>query len=255
MTGHCLPRRPLGLLAAGMLGAAALAGCGSEDQGDVSDTPAAAVSAASAGATPAGLGDAEDLSAGLLAAEAFGPGAQVTSIGADQVEQQLARFGGLGGLQDLEVTPEGCAAALTGTQPDLEDLTGFAAQSAVAGSTVTAEVLTAGPAVAGAVERLSGAPQSCPQATVTTPDLGSADLTITALPVPDLGDGAAGVTVTLSLTGPDGGPLTVPVLVGMARDADRLVTLTTADPTAAPDPATFGQLFQDAFQQQADALD
>jgi hypothetical protein len=73
--------------------------------------------------------------------------------------------------------------------------------------------------------------------------------------VPDLGDGSAGLTMTLAITGPDGQALTVPVLVGMASDGDRLVALTATDPTGAGDPAAFAGLLQQAYDHQADALD
>jgi hypothetical protein len=45
------------------------------------------------------------------------------------------------------------------------------------------------------------------------------------------------------------------VLLGMARDGDRLVALTATDPTGATDPAAFAALLQQAYDHQADALD
>jgi hypothetical protein len=49
--------------------------------------------------------------------------------------------------------------------------------------------------------------------------------------------------------------VTVPLLLGMARDGDRLVSLTQTDPAGGADPAAFATLLQAAFAQQADALD
>src|SRR3978361_333932 len=100
-------RRSLGVLAAGLLGAAAVAGCGSEGGGRASESSASSSPAGSASASGStGALDVADLSAGLLPAEAFGPGAQVTPITADQMAQQQSKLGGLGGLQDLTITPE-----------------------------------------------------------------------------------------------------------------------------------------------------
>ena len=73
--------------------------------------------------------------------------------------------------------------------------------------------------------------------------------------MPDLGDGSAGLAVTLSVTGHDGQPVTVPLLLGMVRDGDRLVSLTATDPTGGADPAAFAALLQQAYEHQADALD
>ena len=50
-------------------------------------------------------------------------------------------------------------------------------------------------------------------------------------------------------------PVAVSLLLGMAADGDRLVSLTTTDPTGATDPAAFGALLQQAYEHQADALD
>jgi hypothetical protein len=49
--------------------------------------------------------------------------------------------------------------------------------------------------------------------------------------------------------------VTVPLLLGMARDGDRLVSLTQTDTAGAVDPAAFAGLLQQAFDQQASALD
>jgi hypothetical protein len=256
-------RRQFGLLSVGLLGAAALAGCGSEVEGESSaasssssstagsSSPAATSAAESTGA----LDGAEDLSAGLLAAEAFGPGAQVTPITADQLEAQQGPVGGIAGLQDLTITPEECAPAVKSIQPGLDDVEGVAAQTATAGSTTTVEILAAGEAIAAGVEQLDSTVDRCPQATVTAPQIGTAQVSFARLDVPDLGDAAAGISMTLSVTGPGGQPVTVPLLLGMVRDGDRLVSLTQTDPTGGTDPAAFAALLQQAVEQQADALD
>ncbi|WP_138733632.1 hypothetical protein [Modestobacter excelsi] len=140
-------------------------------------------------------------------------------------------------------------------QPGLDDLTGLGAQTVTAGSTSTAEVLAASPGVTDGVDQLASTVQTCPQATITAPQLGTATATFAELPVPDLGDGSAGMTMTISLPGPAGQPVTVPLLMGVAADGDRLVSLTATDPTGATHPAAFAALLQQAYGHQADALD
>jgi hypothetical protein len=257
ITGSRRRRRSLGVFTAGLLGAAAVAGCGSQVEGQASASTSSSSSSASSSASGATgvLGDVEDLSAGLLPAEAFGAGAQVTPITADQLEQQQSQLGGLGGLQDLTITPESCAPAVKSVQPGLEDLAGLGAQTVTVGSGATVEILAAGDGIAEGVDQLASTVQSCPQATITAPQIGSADVTFTLLEVPDLGDASSGLTMTLTLTGPNGQPLTVPVLLGMVQDGDRLVSLTATDPTGAIDPAAFVALLQQAYEHQADALD
>ena len=249
-------RRPLEVLTATVLGAATIAGCSSEVAGraSASDPSGAAGSPSASGSTGA-LDDVADLSAGLLPAEAFGPGAQVTPITADQVAQQQSRLGALGGLTDLTISPESCAPAVASIQPGLDDLDGLGAQTVTSGTGATVEILAEGAGISDGVEQLGATAQTCPQATITASEIGTATVTFTALEVPELGSGSAGLTMTLSLTGPDGQPVTVPLLLGMAADGDRLVSLTATDPTGASDPAAFAALLQQAYQHQADALD
>ncbi|MCZ2830651.1 hypothetical protein O2W14_17575 [Modestobacter sp. VKM Ac-2986] len=249
-------RRPAGILAAGLLGVAALAGCSSEVAGTAS--PVASVSSPVPAPTTANPGAPEDLSAGLLPAEAFGPGTEVTPVTGEQLLAQQGQLGGgLGELADLTVTPPECAPAVEGVQPRLDDVTGLAAQTAQTGSTAVAEVLVAGPSVAGSLDDLDRSLADCPRATITAPQIGTATVTFTPLEVPDLGDGSAARTMTLSLTAPDGSPLTVPVQLGMALDGDRLVSLTVTDPAGggSEDPAALGRLLQQAHDHQHTALD
>jgi hypothetical protein len=252
ITGSRRRRRSLGVLTAGLLGVVAVAGCGSEVEGQASASSTSS-SSSSASENTGALDDVEDLSAGLLPAEAFGAGAQVTPLTADELAQQ-SQLGGLG-LQDVTITPESCAPAVKGVQPGLDDLEGLGAQTVTVGSGATVEILLAGDGIAEGVDQLASAVDTCPQATITTPEIGTAEITFTPLDVPDLGDASAGLTMTLSITGPDGQPLTVPVLLGMVQDGDRLVSLTTTDPTGATAPAAFAALLQQAYDHQADALD
>jgi hypothetical protein len=247
--------RPLAVLTAGLLALTAVAGCASEVQGTASpDSSSAAAGSSKAAGSTGALGDATDLSAGLLPAAAFGADGQVTPITAEQISQQ-SKMGGLGGAGGLTITPESCAPAVTSVQPGLDDLEGFAAQAATSGSAATVEILAAGAGIADGVDQLASTAQTCPQATITAPRVGTATIVFGALDVPDLGDGSAGLAMTTTVTGPDGQPLTVAVLLGMARDGDRLVSLTSTDPTGASDPTAFAALLRQAYEHQADALD
>jgi hypothetical protein len=248
-------RRSLGVLTAGLLGAAAVAGCSSEVEGEASASGSSRSSSSSASQSTGALDDVEDLSAGLLPAEAFDAGAQVTPITAAQLEQQQSPLGGLGGPQDLTITPEACAPAVTSIQPGLDDLKGLGAQSVTVGPAATVEILAAGQGIAEGVEKLGSAVQTCPHATITAPEIGTAEVSFAELDVPELGDGSAGLAVTLSVTSPGEQPVTVPLLLGMVRDGDRLVSLTATDPAGGADPTAFTALLQQAYEYQADALD
>jgi hypothetical protein len=140
-------------------------------------------------------------------------------------------------------------------QPGLDDVEGLGAQTATVGTTTTVQILASGNGIAAGVGDVASTAETCPRATITSPDIGTADVTFTALDVPQLGNGSAGVSMTLSVTGPGGQPITVPMLLGMVRDGDRLVSLTQADAAGGADPAAFTALLQQAFEQQAAALD
>jgi hypothetical protein len=237
------------LLASGL--AATLAGCGSDEvpgQASAGSSSASSSAAASSGA----LADAEDLSAGLLPARAFADGTVLTPVTREQLQQQSQVVGGT--QEGLTVTPESCTRAVQGTQPGLDGVDGLAAQTAALGPDVTVEVLAAGDAVADSVDRLTSGIADCPQATVTSPQFGTATIAFTTVDAPDLGDGAAVVSFTTSVT-TDGQAVTVPALIGVVQDGDRVVTLVSTSVTGAADPAPFLALLQQAYEHQADALD
>jgi hypothetical protein len=228
-----------------------LAGCGgnggSEDDAGASGSPTSA-----AAETPA-----DELASGLLDAEAFGPDATVVAVPVEQ----LAAGAGLAAMgEDLEITPESCAAAVQGTQPDLDAYDEVAGVSATSGSSVTVEMLLRGGPTEGAVDLMAGAAAACPQATITSPQLGEITVDFGDLPVAELGDASAAMRYTTSVTAPDGTQTTVPAMVGAVEDGDRLVVLVSlAKPAAAGqpaplDPATFADLLEQAFQVQAEAL-
>ncbi|MGO8609989.1 hypothetical protein ACC848_44340, partial [Rhizobium johnstonii] len=78
-----------------------------------------------------------------------------------------------------------------GTQPDLKDFDDVAAVSATVGTTVTVEMLVRGGPIEGSVAQLADAPERCPEAQISSPDIGEATVLFEDVPVADLGDGAA----------------------------------------------------------------
>ena len=242
-----------GLLAAGLLATAVLTGCGGDD---AEDEPRADPDAESAQSS-AKEEPEQDLASGLLGADAFGPTAVVTALPPEQLEQGAALSGD---LDDVQVTPPECDAAVQGTQPDLDDFDDVAAVSAAEETTVVVEMLVRGGPVEGAVAQLASAAERCPQVQVSSPQTGDASVTFEQLPVPDLGDGAAALRFTTVVALPDGTQVSVPALLGAVEDGDRLVVLTTLapDPAAATVPldvAAFTSLLERAYETQAAALD
>jgi hypothetical protein len=240
------------LLTGGLAAVAALSACGSGEVSGQATAGSPAVSGSSAGSSSDPLADVADLSAGLLPVDAFDAGTTVTPITREQLQQQSQLAGG--SMQGLTVTPESCTAAVQGTQPGLDDVDGLAAQTAQLGTTATVEVLAGGAAVADAVDTLTSGVSACPQATVTSPQFGTAIIDFQPVDAPDLGDGAAVVGFTTSVT-TDGQAVTVPALIGLVQDGDRVVTLVSTSPGAAADPAPFLALLQQAYEHQADVLD
>jgi hypothetical protein len=175
--------------------------------------------------------------------------------------EQLRAEAGLGALgKDFTVTPAACAPAVQGAQPDLDAFDDVTGLSATSPSGVTVELLLRGGPTAGAVDVLATAVERCPQAQISSPQIGTATVTFEEVPVPDLGDGAIALRFTTAVTLPDGTPTSVPALIGVFEDGDRLGLLTSlTDPSGsgaapAPDAAAFAELLAQAYQVQADAL-
>lgn len=248
-------RRPR--LAAAAAAGLLLTACGADDgpagaAGTTSAPPSTPPSTTSGSGDPSPF-TGTDLAPGLLPAEAFGPGAQVTPL----TEQQLAQgaAASAGSLEGAQITPEECAAAVAGTQPRPGDFDDLAAQVAVTGTTATVQLLSSGAPVADAVADLSDQVAACPEATISSPELGEATIAFQELDVPELGDEAAGATFVTTAAGPDGTPVAVPTTIALVRDGDRLVTLLSTDPEGGGlDPAAFAALLEQAYEVQADAL-
>jgi hypothetical protein len=124
-------------------------------------------------------------------------------------------------------------------------------------------VLVRGGPTKDAVSQLSEAAERCPEAQITSPQIGQATVTFESLPVDDLGDGSALLRYTTTVSLPDGTQAAVPALIGAVQDSDRLLVLMNLDPGTATDtsggavldPAAFADLLAQAYQMQADALD
>ena len=247
------PRRRPGALAAGLACAALLGACsgGDESPPEASTGSSTASGSVPSSSAPPSTGAAGGLAEGLLPAEAFGAGASVIPLSREQLEQGA---GLAADPEGLTITPESCAAAVEGTQPQIEDYDEVAAQAATVGGVTTVEVLLQGEATEGAVEALVGAAARCPEAQISSPELGEAALTFEALDVPAVGDGAAAVRYTTTLT-QGGQEVSVPALVGLVQDGDRLITLLTiATDGSQLDGAAFASLLEQSFEVQAEAL-
>lgn len=246
-------RRPIALVG-GITCVVLLTACGGGDEATAeatgsSSSSAPASTSSSAPAEP--TDETSRLAAGLLPAEAFGEQARLIPLSREQLRQSA---GLAADPESLEVSPESCTAVLASTQPPIDDYEDVAAQGATVGETTTVEVLLDGEVTTQAVETLARAVESCPEAQISSPELGEATLTFESLDAPAIGDAAAAVRYTTTLT-QGGQEVSVPALVGLVQDGDRLITLLTiATDGSSPDAAAFTSLLEQAFEVQAEKL-
>ncbi|MGY1670427.1 hypothetical protein [Geodermatophilus sp. SYSU D00710] len=237
---------------AGLAAAVLLTGCaGGAVEGTASPASSTASSAPASGSPASGT----DLAPGLLPADAFGPGAQVTPLTEAQLAQGAAAAGGAAG--DVQVTPPECAPAVQGTQPSFDEYDDdVAAQVAVLGTVTTVQSLASGGPAEDALTAFGEQLAGCRSVQVTSPEVGTVTIAFDELTVPDLGDGSAGIVFTTTATGPDGQQVTVPALVGVVQDGERVLVLLTTDTSGGrPDPTAFTGLLEEAYDTQAAALD
>jgi hypothetical protein len=248
-------RRTRAVLTTGVAAAALLTACAGDDGPKAGATGSSAASSSAEGAS------APDLASGLLPASAFGAQATVVAISLDQLQQGAGLAAS--GAEGLQITPEECATAVKGAQPSFDAFDDVAAESATVGTAATVEVLVRGGPTKDAVDQLSAAAERCPQAQITSPRTGQATITFESLPVGDLGDDAALVRYTTAVSLPDGTQVSVPALIGVVQDGDRLLVLMNLDaggaapgttPATPPDPAAFADLLEQAYDAQAEAL-
>ncbi|RBY90561.1 hypothetical protein [Blastococcus sp. TF02A-26] len=228
------------LTVAGLL----LTGCAGDGGADTAAGP-------SAPSSPGGGGT--DLAPGLLPADAFGAGAQLRPLTEQQLRQGAAAV--LGEASGAEISPPDCAAALQATEPVAARYEEVAGQAVTAGSTVTAEVLLSGgpPVDLDAVEAQLSA---CMQVRLTVPGRGSAAVAVTPLDLPPVGDRVLGLSVLTTTVAADGQDRTVPGLIAVVVDGDRVLTLFRTDTGGGSlDPAAFADLTGRAAATAADALD
>jgi hypothetical protein len=230
-----------------------LTGCtgGDETTGESATPSSSAPASASSSAPGEPPEESSRLTAGLLPAEAFGEEATVIPLSREQLRQSA---GLAADPADLDVSPEACTEVLSRTQPPVDDYEDVAAQGATVGATTTVEVLLEGEVTTGVVPTLAEAVESCPEATVRSPELGEATLTFENLDAPAIGDAVAAVRYTTTLT-QGGQEVSVPALIGLVQDGDRLITLLTiATDGSRPDAAAFTSLLEQAFEVQAEEL-
>jgi hypothetical protein len=263
-------RLPRGLLV-GAAVATLVAGCagnggsGSTASGS-SGTRAPAASPSSSASGP----QESPLAKGLLSPSAFGAQATVVSLTLQQFQQ--ATSGRLGTAAGVTVDPPRCAGALRSTQTDTSRVEDLVAEAATTRSsdrgTVTVEAIATGEIVDGAVDALNAAVQSCPEVTVSSPQLGRATVRFSEIDVSTIADAAAAVQFTTTVTPPGHGAVTVPALIGAVRDGDRLVLLLDAAASnpnggtasssgtgvAPPDTAAFTALLRKASETEKHAL-
>ena len=248
-------RRPRSCAAvlAGAASAALLAGCAAGGNGGTAASSTSA-SSSSASASSSGSVSGSKLTKGLLPADAFGTQATVIGLTLEQLRQSTSTLGA-GATAGLQVDPPSCAAAVQGTAPSFDKVDDLAAQSAVGTAGATVEALMTGGPAKGAAEKLRGAAAACPQATLTLPQAGQATIAFTTVQIKDMGDDAAALQMTTSLTKPDGTKASVPALIGAVEDHSRLLLLITAGTNGvAPDQAAFTALLEKAYATQHAAL-
>lgn len=209
-------------------GTALLSACGDQP----GDAAAPVSEAAATGSAPV---TTDQLSDALLPAAAFGDDATVVGLSLEQ----------LGALPDLAGLPDGATVqpALCGTALTLastltgsgDDLPTLVAQGAFTKDVRTLEVLADGPALDGLDLPVDQLLATCSTVTVTAADGTATTVSLSTLDVPDLGDTATGLQVTV--THPGG---TVSALVGVVGEGSRALLLAqTGAAGAAPDQAGF----------------
>jgi hypothetical protein len=191
----------------------------------------------------------------------------VVDVNLEQLQKTTA--GQLGTATGLQVRPTKCAGALKGTQVDpnrVKALVGKSAtsRSATGQQSVTLEAIMTGDAVGSAVDQLKSTLANCSHVTATSPQIGK--VTVQFAPVDASGTGAqaAAARYTTTVTPPSHAAITVPALIGVVHDGDRLILLLslTADaasvnggaPPKAPDQRAFTDLLKQAYTTEHQAL-
>ncbi|MCZ2816279.1 hypothetical protein [Modestobacter sp. VKM Ac-2984] len=275
--GTPLRRSSVGVVV--LVGAAVLSSCASQSgaAGPTAVSEAAATDAVDEAAVDETA--AEDLAGALLPESAFGPDAMVHQLPSEWIgpwsgwwageeswgdhhgwagHRGWGDHGGWGGhhwwtgedgtdedgtAAEPSVEPAACADALAAlpTRED-EEMPAVAAQVAATDQVRTFQVVAEGPAVEDLELPVDQLVEACAEATVDAPWGMEVGFGVSALDVPDRGDSAAGLAVTM--THPAG---TVSMLVGVVTDGPRAVMLSqTGTDDAALDQAAFTALLTQA---------
>lgn len=203
----------------------------------------------------------------LLPASAFGANATVIDVNLEQLQKTTA--GQLGTATGLKVQPAQCAAALKGAQVDpsqVKQMVGKSAtsQTAAGKGSETLEAIMVGDAVSGAVDQLKNRLATCSHVTATSPQIGKVTVQFSPIDVSGIGAQAVGASYTTTITPPGHAAITVPAVIGIVHDGDRLILLLTANAQAptvqsapapkAPNSAAFAALLKTAYTTEHQAL-
>ncbi|MGY1622076.1 hypothetical protein ACI789_07780 [Geodermatophilus sp. SYSU D00965] len=244
-------RRNLPVVLAGLGVLTAVSACAERGGGEAAaPSSSAGPAATSPVAEEAELSTEDELAAGLLPPEAFGPDAQVLTVDVRQLASS-----GTGGLPPGgSTTPPECGQSVGSTQLTPEDFGVMVAQTATSSAAVTAQVLAESEQVDGEAAQFGEVLEKCPEVTVAAPDGSTATVTFSDFEVPALGDASDGIAFTTAVQGADGTSITVPSLMAVATDGPRVLFLQQTGTNSAPlDEAAFTGLFEDAFEAQQQA--
>jgi hypothetical protein len=248
-----LRRRTLPLGLAGALLLAVASGCAEEENGEASAPASESSASAPASEEPASEEPAatdDDLAAGLLPAEAFGPAAQVVEV---DVREEISTATSVL-PEGATVTPAECTEGLGKIQPDAADVEAVAGQTAETPRTLTVELLLEdGTVEAGSATDFEDLLARCSRMDLTVPGGGSGTMELRSFEVPDVGDVSQGIAFTVTVAAPDGSAVTVNALMGLTVQDQRMLLLQQLAVDGAPlDEAAFADLFQQAHEAQAD---
>lgn len=242
-------RRTLPLGFAGALLLAAAAGCAEEDAGGEAGAASTSSAAPSSDAEESAPTN-DELAAGLLPAEAFGPDATVVTVDLREISTSSSPL-----PEGATVTPAECGQGLGAIQLGPDDFGAVVAQTAETPTTLTVQVLAADDGIeAGSSAAFDELLAQCSRVDLTLPDGSTGTLELRELEVADVGEVSEGVVLTTTVNGPDGSTATVPGLLAVAVDGQRLMFLQQLGADGAPlDEAAFADLFEQAFKAQQDA--
>jgi hypothetical protein len=238
---------PLGL--AGALLVAAASGCAEEGEGGGAGAASSSSAAPTSEAEEAPATN-DELAAGLLPAEVFGPDADVVTVDLRELSTTGATL-----PEGSTVTPAECDQGLGAIQVGPDDFGAVVAQVAETPTSATVQVLADDERIeAGSAAGFDELLARCSHIELTTPDGSAGTIDFRAFDAPDVGEASGGVAYTVALTSPDGSAESVSCLLAVAVEGRRMLFLQQLAPAGAPlDEAAFTDLFEQAFEQAQEA--